>query len=151
MQTPTQKHHLKGFTLIEFLIIVAIGGILLILAQPRITDIWNGFKETTVKNDVSMLRGAADKWKGPRSTYSGVSCNDLVSDGYIDNEWPNCNGVNPFNGNYATDANGSDARNLDISVNNLGTQSCNRLERDYEESALNTNCSGGTLTVTFGS
>ena len=148
ISTIKSKHH-QGFTLIEFLVIVIIAGLLLALAAPRITDMYNRYRETTIKNDVSMLRQAAASKKGTRSTYTGVACNDLVTDEYISNNWTNCNGVNPFNGNYTVGPNGSDARNVDIGVTNLGTQSCNRLEQDFADNALNAGCSGGSLTVTF--
>jgi general secretion pathway protein G len=71
-----------GFTLIELTIVLAIIGILLVLAVPRFTGALRSAREAALKEDLQTMRTAIDtytmdKQKGPQSL------DDLVQDGYL--------------------------------------------------------------------
>jgi len=72
----------SGFTLIELMIVMAIIGILLLLAIPRYVGAVRHAREAALKEDLQTLRTAIDtytmdKQKGPQSL------DDLVQDGYL--------------------------------------------------------------------
>jgi len=52
----------KGFTLIELLLVVIVLGILAALAIPQFTDASKDAKESTLKQDLSMLRDAIERY-----------------------------------------------------------------------------------------
>ncbi len=71
-----------GFTLIELIIVMAIIGILTMLAVPRYTTVVKHAKEAVLKEDLHVMREAIasytmDKGKAPQSL------DDLVQSGYL--------------------------------------------------------------------
>jgi len=140
----------KGLTLIESLIALVILGFVVTLVAPRINNALDRNKETQIITDFGMLRQAAAGKKGIKNTYAGFDCDDLVTDEYITNNWASCSGVNPFDGDYQVTANSTDPSNVDISATGLPTAVCNRVADGQEDTAINSACSGGTVTVTYG-
>jgi|SRR5580692_1401100 general secretion pathway protein G len=71
-----------GFTLVELMIVMAIIGILAVIAVPSYVTAVRHSKEAVLKEDLFVLRGAIDsytmdKQKGPQAL------DDLVQEGYI--------------------------------------------------------------------
>ena len=140
----------KGLTLIESLIALVILGFVVTLVAPRILNALDRNKDTQVITDLGMLRQAAAAKKGIKSNYSGITCANLVNDEYINNNWTDCSGVNPYDGDYQVTANSSDGRNVDISATGLTTAACNRIAETQSDAAVAAACSGTTVTVTYG-
>jgi general secretion pathway protein G len=72
----------SGFTLIELMIVMAIIGILLLMAVPRYTAALHNAREAVLKQDLQTMREAIDsytmdKQKGPQSL------DDLMQSGYL--------------------------------------------------------------------
>ena len=77
-----QRKNDAGFTLIELMIVMAIIGILSVIAIPSYVSAVRQAREAVLKEDLHVLRNAidsytADKQKAPQSL------DDLVQEGYI--------------------------------------------------------------------
>ena len=71
-----------GFTLIELLVVMAIIAILVSIATPRYFNSVEKSKEVVLKEDLSTLRDAIDKYYGDSGKYPD-SLDDLVSKKYL--------------------------------------------------------------------
>ena len=60
----------KGFTLVELLAVISIMALLVIMAMPKIIDIYNNTKKRSFINEVNSLLNAA------KSTYVNESIKD---------------------------------------------------------------------------
>jgi general secretion pathway protein G len=74
--------HLRGFTLIELLVVMAIIAILLSIAAPRYFTHIDKAKETALKQNLSTMRDAIDKFHADTNKYPG-SLEELVTKGYL--------------------------------------------------------------------
>ena len=71
-----------GFTLIELLVVMAIIALLLSIATPRYFNSVDKTKEAVLRQDLSTLRDAIDKYYGDTGHYPD-SLDDLVSRKYL--------------------------------------------------------------------
>ena len=71
-----------GFTLIELLVVMAIIALLLSIATPRYFNSVDKTKEAVLRQDLSTLRDAIDKYYGDTGKYPD-SLDDLVSKKYL--------------------------------------------------------------------
>jgi len=72
----------SGFTLIELLVVMAIIALLLSIATPRYFNSVDKTKEAVLRQDLSTLRDAIDKYYGDTGKYPD-SLDDLVSKKYL--------------------------------------------------------------------
>ena len=77
-----KKHVNTGFTLIELLVVMAIIATLLSIAVPRYFHSLEKSKEAVLKEDLSIMRDAIDKYYGDTGKYPD-SLEDLVSKKYL--------------------------------------------------------------------
>lgn len=59
----------RGFTLIELLVVMAIIATLLMIAVPRYHRSLEQAREATLRQDLSVMRDAIDKFMGDRGSY----------------------------------------------------------------------------------
>ncbi|MGD0735539.1 MAG: prepilin-type N-terminal cleavage/methylation domain-containing protein [Terracidiphilus sp.] len=76
------RRHNAGFTLIELMIVMAIIGVLAVIAVPSFIGAMKHAREAVLKEDLHVMRAAIDsytmdKQKGPQSL------DDLIQDGYL--------------------------------------------------------------------
>jgi general secretion pathway protein G len=72
----------RGFTLIELLVVMAIIATLLTIAVPRYFGSVDRSKEVTLKQDLSVMRDAIDKFYGDNNVYPEI-LEELVSKKYL--------------------------------------------------------------------
>ena len=72
----------RGFTLIELLVVMAIIGTLLAIAVPRYFHSLEHARETVLRQDLSILRDAIDKYNSDLNKYP-EKLTDLVEHHYI--------------------------------------------------------------------
>jgi general secretion pathway protein G len=74
----------RGFTLIELIIVMAILALLVSIAVPRYFAHIEHAKEATLKQDLSVMRDAIDKFYGDKGRYPD-SLEELVEQRYLRN------------------------------------------------------------------
>lgn len=72
----------RGFTLIELLVVMSIIALLLTIVSPRYFTSVDRAKEVVLKQNLSILRDAIDKYHADTGQYPD-SLNQLVEDRYI--------------------------------------------------------------------
>jgi general secretion pathway protein G len=72
----------RGFTLIELLVVMAIVALLLAIAAPRYLGSLDKSKETALRQTLSVMRDALDKFYGDNGKYPD-SLDTLVSRRYL--------------------------------------------------------------------
>lgn len=72
----------QGFTLIELLVVMVIIALLVSIAAPRYFNSVEKSKETVLRQDLSVMREAIDKYYGDNDKYP-ESLDDLVSKKYL--------------------------------------------------------------------
>ncbi len=76
-----RKHtnrHSKGFTLLELMIVLAIMGVLLTIAQPNLQKSVTRAREAVLREDLFQMRDASDQYFADNGKYPLV-LDDLVS------------------------------------------------------------------------
>ena len=71
LTTANSRRHRRpsGFTLIELLVVLSIIALLLTIAVPRYFGSVEHAKETTLRQDLSVMRDAIDKYYGDKGKY----------------------------------------------------------------------------------
>ncbi|CAM4116373.1 competence type IV pilus major pilin ComGC [Abyssicoccus albus] len=91
--TSDSKYHLKGFTLIEMLLVLLVISVLIILIIPNISKQSESVQETGCKAQVKMVQGQIEAYKLDNGT-APSSINALVPDYLNDNQISCQNGQN---------------------------------------------------------
>ena len=79
---PVHRSLITGFTLIELLVVMAIIAVLLTLALPRYFHSVDRAKEAVLKENLTQMRDAIDKFYGDRGRYP-ETLEDLVEKKYL--------------------------------------------------------------------
>ncbi|KAF0844380.1 type II secretion system protein G (GspG) [Methylovorus glucosotrophus] len=78
---PSRKR-LKGFTLIELMVVMTIVALLIAVAVPRYFHSVDKARESTLRHDLNVMREAIDKFYGDHERYP-ASLEELVSLHYL--------------------------------------------------------------------
>jgi general secretion pathway protein G len=77
-----KQQHEAGFTLVELMIVMAIIGILLLIAVPRYISTVQLAREAVLREDLQVLRSAIDSYTMDKQK-APQSLDDLVQEGYL--------------------------------------------------------------------
>jgi general secretion pathway protein G len=80
--TDSGKAPRGGFTLVELMVVLAIIALLLTIALPRFFSGYERAKEATLRQDLSVMRDAIDKYYGDKGVYP-PSLQELVTARYL--------------------------------------------------------------------
>jgi type IV pilus assembly protein PilE len=69
----TQPRHIRGFTLIELMIVVAVIGILAAIAYPSYQDSVIRSNRNVAKGDLQGLAQAMERWRVQNNTFKGAA------------------------------------------------------------------------------
>ncbi len=78
----TNRKQDAGFTLIELMIVMAIIGVLAVIAVPSYIGALRHAREAVLKEDLHVLRGAIDSYTMDKQK-APQSLDDLIQDGYL--------------------------------------------------------------------
>ena len=95
----------KGFTLIEVLGILALLGVIIVVAMPTLIEDNKRAKENKVRDFNDIINTACDNYRVVESMNSGtVTIGTLITDGYLksDLKLPNGNAISTINGTAIT-------------------------------------------------
>lgn len=84
MIKPIKKSGFSGFTLIELLVVMAIIGLLMSIAVPKYFGSVDRSKDTILRQDLTTMREAIDKYYGDTGKYPDT-LDDLVTKRYLRN------------------------------------------------------------------
>jgi general secretion pathway protein G len=76
------RKHSAGFTLIELMIVMAIIGILAVIAIPKFTTAIKMAREAVLKEDLHVMRAAIDSYTMDKQK-APQTLDDLIQDGYL--------------------------------------------------------------------
>lgn len=82
MRTHAPRRRQAAFTLIELLVVMAIIATLLTIVVPRYFQSLERAKETTLRQDLQVMREAIDKFRGDTGNYP-ASLSELVDRRYL--------------------------------------------------------------------
>jgi general secretion pathway protein G len=78
----TKQQHEAGFTLVELMIVMAIIGILLLVAVPRYVSTLKLARESVLREDLQVLRSAIDSYTMDKQK-APQSLDELVQEQYL--------------------------------------------------------------------
>lgn len=81
---PVRRHVLRGFTLIEMMVVLTLIALLLTLAVPRYYSALDNARLNVQRQNLSTIRDAIDKFYGDKGKYPD-SLEDLVAKHYLRN------------------------------------------------------------------
>jgi general secretion pathway protein G len=76
------RKHSAGFTLIELMIVMAIIGVLAVIAIPKFTTAIKMAREAVLKEDLHVMRAAIDSYTMDKQK-APQTLDDLIQDGYL--------------------------------------------------------------------
>jgi general secretion pathway protein G len=76
------RKHSAGFTLIELMIVMAIIGVLAVIAIPKFTTALKMAREAVLKEDLHVMRAAIDSYTMDKQK-APQTLEDLIQDGYL--------------------------------------------------------------------
>ncbi len=78
----SSKSASAGFTLLEMVIVLAIIGVLAMIAAPSVTTALSRAREATLQQDLKIMRKLIDDYYGDKGVYPS-SLKELVDKGYM--------------------------------------------------------------------
>ena len=141
----------KGFTIVEFMIVIAAIGVLSAIVLGAMGRSNNASVAKRVVDEVSLIAAQASAYRGADTAYTGISVTELVNQGLI------ASATNPYGGAYTVAANSTDAAFVDITSADLTQEVCLNVAHKLKSIAADVGadgtsdvtCTDGDLSATF--
>jgi len=134
----------KGFTIVEFMIVIAAIGVLSAIVLGAMGRSNNASVAKRVVDEVSLIAAQASAYRGADTAYTGISITELVNQGLI------ASATNPYNGAYTVDPDGDDPALVVITSADLTQEVCLNVAHKLKSSTAEApTCVAGLLTATF--
>lgn len=146
---PTTR--MTGFTIIELLVVLVIGGVVLAWAGSKASEVWQSQKINTFVDDVHSINVAVQEAVGISGNYANVATTNLQSflPQRLRNSSPPTNGssisTSPWGSAY-TLAPTSSNNGYTVSTQNIPTSVADRINVRFPNNAT---FAGGTYTITI--
>ena len=146
MKRTFRARNQKGFTIIEFMVVVALIGALTTIIGAGLLRANKGSVVKRITDDVVLYAAQASNYRGAQTAYTGVSVANLITQGLLSANAA----TNPAGGAYTVAPNGTDPTTVDIGADGLGDDTCAAVAHKFTTGGNTTAaCTSGALTVTF--
>lgn len=134
----------KGFTLLEVIVVLIIGGLILSWISEKAWEGWNRYKADVMVDDVAVIMKAANSKFGKSASYSGVAMTQIKD--LLPTHIGDGSGTDPWGGNY-TIAAGTPASTVKVTVSQVPTIIGAYAATQYDNASYAS--ASTTLTITF--
>lgn len=145
MKTGMTARKLKGFTIVELMVVVAIIGALVAVIGAGLLRANKASVSKRITDDVILYAAQASNYRGAQTSYAGVSVTNLITQGLLSTGAE----TNPAGGAYTIAANTNNTL-VDIGAEDIGEDICAAVAHKLSTSGgITATCATGTLTATF--
>lgn len=109
----------KGFTLLEVGLAVVVALLVIAAAATAFTTQREKAQVKAAVEGINYLYQAAQDWASTRPSFTGVSCSVLVAQSLLPKVLDDCNGDNPWGGNYTVAVNSANPARVQITLTNV--------------------------------
>lgn len=150
MRSMRSMNGAKGFTLIEFMIVLVLIIGLTITFWPQITQVLGIGDAAKVRAQVTEIQNGASLFKQRNNVMTGVSMTVLDNQGFISDRMGDGANRNPWGGNYSISVDATDATRFVVTVSGVQNSDIgSQLAADYATAAVSATFTGTTLTITL--
>lgn len=139
-----RRWRVRGFSLIEVLIVLTAVAALLAMLMPG-TGVLDTARAGRVRQEIETLRGASERWlERGRLDYSGLSLAALTGEGLLPSGWT---GSAPWGGSYTVGPVTGTPTRLQIDVTAIPAAMATRLASQLATAGYLASATGTSLTV----
>jgi prepilin-type N-terminal cleavage/methylation domain-containing protein len=144
------RKKIKGFTLVEILLVIAIAALIYMIVTRYFESARNAEKVNEAIGIVQSVRAASAEWVAGKPDYTGISMADLSNYGLIPRALGIGVGTGPWGGNIMVEPD-SNSHQVRITLTNV--QFCTNLLGKFQNQVVTQTCSAqpaGDYQGTFG-
>lgn len=135
----------RGFTLIEFMVVIALIGLGLVLVVTQFGQANEANRTSTAIKNITSLAGGVSSFKGTRTGYTGLSASGLLATNAVpDNMLGTANQITNVFGGAVTLAAATDTNQYTMTYATVPVGSCVEIASRVNSSFVSVTVTGGT-------